>query len=302
MNDPYTVLGLKPDAAAADIQRAYRKLAKRWHPDVNAQNPKAEDRFKEITAANAFLSDPEKRGAFDRGEIDADGHPTYVAPPHYETRGRADPRQGSGWDDSQFNDAFDSLFSRRPGGHPRAARPRRGADDQFTLETSFLDAVNGATQRLTLPNGRTLDVKIPPGTEEGQVLSLKGRGGEGLNGGEAGDALIAISIARHPLFVREGSTLRLVQQVGIKQAVLGGQVTTPTPSGPVQLRIPRHSDAGTELRLRGKGVPAHNGKPAGDLIVTLAIVIGPPDAAFEAFLEGWDSPHAEDELKQDAAT
>jgi DnaJ-class molecular chaperone len=170
----------------------------------------------------------------------------------------------------------------------------RGRDEHFTLTTAFLDAVNGATQRLTLPDGRTLDVKIPSGTDDGHVLRLRGQGGPGRNGGPAGDAFIEIHIAPHRFFTRDGQDIRLSLPVTLAEAVLGGPVEVPTPGGPVRMRIPPHSDSGTILRLRGRGVPAHGKLPAGDLHATLHVVLGPPDAALEAFLRSWVPEHPHD--------
>jgi DnaJ-class molecular chaperone len=147
--------------------------------------------------------------------------------------------------------------------------------------------VNGATQRLTLPDERTLDVKLPPGTAEGQVLRLKGRGAPGRNGAPAGDALIEIHIAPHRYFSRDGQDIRMVLPISLREAVMGGAVETPTPGGPVNLRIPPHADSGTELRLRGRGVPAHGGQSVGDLYVTLRVIIGPADEALDAFVRDW---------------
>jgi DnaJ-class molecular chaperone len=157
----------------------------------------------------------------------------------------------------------------------------------ITLTTSFLNAVNGATQRLTLPDDRTLDVKLPAGTSEGQILRLRGRGSPGRNDAPSSDGLIEIHVASHRYFSRDGQDIRLVLPITLQEAVIGGQVETPTPGGPVKLRIPAHADSGTELRLRGRGVPAHGGQIAGDLFVTLKIMIGPPDQALDDFIRDW---------------
>ena len=160
----------------------------------------------------------------------------------------------------------------------------RGADHQYTLEVDFLDAVNGGTRRLTLPQGKHLDVRVPPGIDDGQVMRLKGQGRPGLNGGAAGDALIEIRVTPHPFFRRDGNDIRLDVPVTLAEAVLGGKITVPTPSGNVSVTVPKHSDTGAQLRLRGKGVPAHGGQPAGDAYVTLKPVIGPVDDKLEQFL------------------
>ncbi len=286
-DDPYAILGVARDASAEDIRRAYRKLAKTHHPDLNPGNKVAEERFKAIASANDLLSDPEKRGRFDRGEIDATGH---ERPPRQTYRehaaGAGGRRYGpSPWDDADADDILNAVFGARRG--PGGASPRRGRDEQYSLSVAFLDAVRGTTSRLTLPGGQTLDVKIPPGTEEGQVMRLRGKGGKGSQAGPDGDALIEIRIAPHPFFTRDGSAIRLELPVTLAEAVLGGPVEIPTPGGPVRMRIPAHSDTGTVLRLRGRGVPAHGDRPAGDLHATLRVVLGPPDAALDEFLATW---------------
>ncbi len=299
--DPYTTLGVATDASAATISRAYRKLAKRWHPDLNPGNAGAEARFKVIAAANELLSDAGKRSRFDRGEIDSAGQERARPPPyeHYaegeEGRryaGGASPPDG--WSAAEFGDLFGTMFgnARRPAG------PVRGADQHYTLEADFLDAVNGATRRLGLPDGRTLEVKIPPGTSDGHTLRLRGQGGPGRDGAGAragggdGDALIEVHVLPHAFYRREGADIRIVLPVSLPEAVLGGAVEVPTPGGPVRMRIPAGSDGGTELRLRGRGVPAHAGAAAGDLYATLQVVVGPPDPALVAFLQGWTPVHA----------
>lgn len=290
MADPYKTLGVAVDATAAEIQRAYRKLAKKHHPDLNPGSGKAEAKFKEITGANAILSDPEKRGQFDRGEIDGEGQAQAPRPSY---RDQADGPDGArygrngagagGWDDDQFADLFGSMFGGRSGRGP----PARGRDHRYSLQTDFLAAVNGATKRLSLPDGQVLDVRVPVGCESGQVLRLRGRGEMPAGGGERGDALIEIEVAPHPFFQRDGQNIRLSLPISVSEAVLGAMVQAPTPSGPVRLRIPVHSDTGGELRLRGRGVPAHSDLPAGDLLVSLVVNIGAPDAALDEFLTHW---------------
>ena len=285
VEDPYKELGVGRQASQQDIRKAYRKLAKKHHPDLNPGDAKAEARFKEISAANGLLSDPEKKGQFDRGEIDAGGQeqrPRSSYREHAESEAGGRYGQGGGWGDEEFADLFGSMF-RQHG----ADGPQRGRDERYTLTTSFLSAVNGATQRLTLPDERILDVKLPPGTSEGQILRLKGRGGSGRDGAPAGDALIEIQVAPHQYFSRDGRDIRLVLPISLKEAVIGGGVETPTPGGAVKLRIPPHADSGTELRLRGRGVPAHGGREAGDLYVTLKVTIGPPDEALDDFIRDW---------------
>jgi DnaJ-class molecular chaperone len=292
LDDPYKILGVARSASADDVRRAYRKLAKTHHPDLNPGNAKAEDVFKAVSAANDLLSDPGKRARFDRGEIDAAGQPS--APQgsyHDHADGEAGQRYSrenehfGGWSDEGFADMFGSVFR---GARNRGAEARaRGGDEHYSLETDFLSAVNGATRRLTLPDGRALNAKIPPGTLDGQVLRLRGQGGEGWNGGPAGDALIEIHVTPHAFFSRVGQNIRLDLPITVAEAVLGGFVETPTPGGPVRVRVPPHSDTGSELRLRGRGVPKHGSQPAGDLLATLRVRLGPPDPALDAFMKSW---------------
>jgi DnaJ-class molecular chaperone len=299
LDDPYQTLGVARDASAEDIRTAYRKLAKRYHPDLNPGDAKAEERFKAVSSANELLSDPVKRGKFDRGEIDAAGqerapqssYRDYAETAHGRRYAGAGAGGGfgggsaGGWDEEDLHDLFGSMFEQDAG--PGGKRPRRGRNEHYTLATEFLDAVNGATRRLTLPDGRTLDVKIPPGTEDGHVLRLRAQGGAGSNGGPHGDALIQIHVNPHRFFTREGNDIRLDLPVSVSEAVLGGPIAVPTPQGPVRMTIPPQSDSGTRLRLRGRGVPARGKVAAGDLYATLRVVIGKPDAALEEFLRNW---------------
>ena len=298
LDDPYKILGVARDASADDIRRAYRKLAKKHHPDLNPGDAKAEATFKDVSAANEILSDPDKRAKFDRGEIDASGQ-EQAPRPSYRDYAQSEPGRRYGrpgaaagnWSAEDLGDIFGGMFNEAGPRRGAADFPIRGEDEHYTLTTPFLDAILGATQRLTLPDGRTLDVKIPPGTEDGQVLRLRTQGGAGWNGGPAGDALIEIRVTPHPYFRRDGRDIRLDLPVTLQEAVLGGPVEVVTPAGPVRMRVPPGADSGTELRLRGRGVPAHGSQPAGDLYATLRVVIGKPDAALEAFLRDWAPEH-----------
>ena len=285
--NPYEALGLKPDATAAQIRSAYLKLAKKHHPDHNPGNTKAEERFKAINAANDLLSDPEKRARFDRGEIDASGQ---ERPEQRFYRGPGGAAGASGMrggpDAAAFQDIFSDLF--RGGMHAGGEPPRmRGQDQRYRLDVAFTEAAQGAQRRLTLPDGRSLDVTIPPGLEDGQTLRLRGQGGAGWNGAPAGDALIEVSVQPHAFFTREGDDIHLELPVTVAEAVLGGKVPVPTLSGSVALSIPKHSDSGRQLRLRGRGIPAHSGKPAGDLYVTLKVMVGTPDPELEEALRAY---------------
>ena len=179
---------------------------------------------------------------------------------------------------------FGNIFNQRPRG------PAKGRDRQYSLEIGFLEAVSGATRRITLPDGGTLDVKIPPGTEEGDILRLRGKGDPGAKGGPDGDALIEIHVAPHKFYRRMGRNIHMEVPVSMKEAVLGAKITLPTPAGDVAMTIRPGTESGTEMRLRGRGVPAHGKHEAGDLHVKLNVVIGPADAALKTFLEGWAQP------------
>jgi len=289
--DPYSVLGVARTATPEAIKQAYRKLARLHHPDLNPGKPEAEARFKTITAANDLLSDPEQRARFDRGEIDAAGQEQAPAGGY---RRQADAAAGErytarGGDDGMFEDMFAEMFGagRGAAGGARSG-PRPGQDVAYHLEVPFQTAVTGATERLTLAEGQVLDVKIPPGVVTGQVMRLRGKGGAGLQGGPAGDALIELTVAEHPRWRREGMDLHGVLPVTLREAVLGGAVVVPAPAGSVRVTLPAGSDTGRQIRLRGKGIAAHAGRAAGDLYLTVQVVIGPPDPALEAFLKDWE--------------
>lgn len=283
MDDPYKVLGVPRTASQDDIRLAYRKLAKKHHPDLNPGNARAEEQFKALSAANEILSDVPKRAQFDRGEIDAAGQPrspeaTYRDYADTES-GHRYARSGSqsrGWSPQDIDDMFGSMFGTNA--------ETRGGDEHYSLDTDFLTAINGATRRLTLPDGRVLDVKIPAGTREGQILRLRGQGGAGSARIPAGDALIEIHVAPHRFFRRDGDDIRLDLPISLSEAVLGGSVEVPTPGGPVKMKLPPHSETGKELRLKGRGVPSHGGRAKGDLYAKLLIVLGPPDPALDEFL------------------
>lgn len=292
-DDPYKTLGVARDATDKQIRNAFLQLAKTSHPDLNPGDAKAEERFKAASAANDLLSDPERRARFDRGEIDGAGQerPPPGPPPgqrfyrdHAEGSAGARYSTGFGDGDGDLGDILSGLF----GARGQAGMRREGMDRRYSLAVAFLDAVRGATQRLALPDGGSLDVRIPPGLESGQVLRLRGKGGPGE---PPGDALVEVEVGPHPLFTRVGRDIHLDLPVTVAECVLGGRVTVPTISGPVTMTVPAGSDAGTRLRLRGRGVPAGGSQPAGDAYATLRVVLGPPDEGLAAFLrERKDAP------------
>jgi DnaJ-class molecular chaperone len=294
--DPYTTLGVKKDATQDDIQKAYRRLAKKLHPDLNPGNKTAEDKFKEVSAAYNLLSDPDKRARFDRGEIDASGT---ERPRQQYYRDFADQ---PGWSAYTSNSGFadfgdyagaEDILSEIFGREGRAGRRRRGQDVRYHLDLSFLDAVNGGKQSIILPDGSTLDVNIPPGTRDGQVLRLRGKGRPGVDA-PPGDALIEISVLPHPYFTRKGDDIYLDLPISLKEAVLGTRIKVPTPSGTVTVAVPKWSSTGRVLRLKGRGVPRPDGSK-GDQYVTLRLVLPQkPDPELEQFVAQWqpaaDSP------------
>ena len=289
MKDPYATLGVQRTDDEAAIRSAYRKLAKRHHPDLNPGKPEAAERFKEINAANDLLSDPDKRARFDRGEIDAEGNEVRAERTYYrDAPGQERYRTSGGF----TQEDIDSFFTQNFGGRPGAGRQRftaRGADAQYMLTVGFLDAANGTLRRIALPDGRTLDVRIPPGVEDGKVLRLKGQGNPGIGGGPAGDAMVEISVAPHPLFKRQGDDIVIELPVSLREAVVGTTLEVPTISGKVRLTIPPGSGTGTRLRLRGRGIRE------GHQYVQLQVVVPPgdePDLA--AFLKTWEPKTAFD--------
>jgi DnaJ-class molecular chaperone len=292
MKDPYEALGVARTASVDEIRKAYRKLAKQSHPDLHPGDKQAEARFKEISAAHDLLSDPEKRARFDRGEIDAEGH---EAPPRGAwsgARGGAKYHRAESFGDAaDLDELLKEMFGRQArGGEGFQAR---GPDVSYAMSVSLREAALGAEKTVTMPDGRTLTIRIPPGVADGQRLRLRGQGMPGLGGGPAGDALVEVTVEPDPRFERRGDDLHVELPVALHEAVLGAKVPVQTLTGTVMLTVPKGSNAGTVLRVRGKGV-ARKDKP-GDLYVRLRVVLpDPPDAELEAFLGDWSARHAYD--------
>jgi DnaJ-class molecular chaperone len=300
--DPYRALGLAKSATADDIKKAYRKLVRTSHPDLHPDDAGAEARFKEITAAHDLLKDPATRARFDAGEIDASGTERPQRRYYRDFAEAADnPYQQRQGFDTQGDpaDIFAEILRQRTRqggrGFDDQGFPMPGPDMRFVLEVPFLDAVRGGEMRITLPEGQALAVRIPQGSQDGQTLRLRGKGGAGHGGGPAGDALITLSVRTHPVFRREGDDILVTLPITIDEAILGAKVTAPTILGPVSLTVPKGVSSGRVLRLRGRGVAGVSGKVAGDQLVELRIVAPPRiDDALRDFLTDWRKTNSHD--------
>ena len=295
MADPYSILGVARSASEKDIKSAYRKLAKELHPDRNTDNPKAAERFSEVTNAYDLLSDKDKRARYDRGEIDADGNPMgfgggggpggFGGGTH---RGfRADGFEGFGGEGADLGDIFEGLFGGRGGfggGGQRGRAAPRGANVQYKLGVSLPDAAALATQRITLADGKTIDLKLPAGVEDGTQMRLSGKGEPGPGG--AGDAIVVIQLQPHPFFRRDGDNLRLDLPISLDEAVNGAQVKVPTAEGAVMLTLAPGTSSGKTLRLKGKGFSRKDGT-RGDQLVTIEVQLPEGDADLAQRLAGW---------------
>ncbi|MDF1871610.1 DnaJ C-terminal domain-containing protein [Vannielia sp.] len=291
-DDPYKALGLTKSATADEIKKAYRKLVRTSHPDLHPDDEGAAARFKAIGAAYDLLKDPETRARFDAGEIDSTGA---ERPQRQYYRDFADAgdtmyqQRRSHGPEVDPADIFAEILRNRGGasGFEGTSFNAPGPDAHYSLEVRFMDGVQGAETKITLPDGQGLSVKIPKGTEDGQTLRLRGKGQPGFGKGKPGDALITVRVAPHPVFRREGDDVLITLPITIDEAVLGGKVSTPTIDGPVGLTIPKNASSGRVLRLRGRGV-ARPGKPKGDQLVELKIVVAPKeDKALSDFLTEW---------------
>lgn len=284
MKDPYEVLGVKRTADADEVKGAYRRLAKEYHPDLNPDDPIVEQRFKEISQAYGVLGDKDKRAKFDRGEINADG----------SQRGGFGGFGGGGAGRGGYaadaaEDIFADLF-RRNRARSRTVR-MAGKDVNYSLRVSFLDSANGTKRRVNLYDGKSLEVAIPPGTEDGQTLRLKGQGMPGMGGGPNGDAFIEVQVDSHRFFERDGNDIFVDVPVTLAEAVLGAKITVPTIHGEVKLTVPTGANSGTTLRLRGKGISPRAGIE-GDQFVKLRVVLpDKPDKALVDFVKEWSKDY-----------
>lgn len=304
-NDPYKELGVSRSANADEIRKSFRKLAKQLHPDQNPSDKAAEERFKRVTGAFDILGDAEKKAKFDKGEIDADGRETmrgFDPNAYRQGGGRGGFGGGAGgggpggfssrFEGADFDDILGEMFSGRGGRGPGGFSPR-GADVRSRLEIDLEEAILGGSKRVAFPDGRTLDITIPKGAADGQVLRLKGQGQGGRSG--AGDALIELSIKAHPIFQRDGADLRMELPVSVPDAVLGAKVDAPTPDGVVSLAIPKHSSSGATLRLKGRGAVDPETGRRGDLFARVMLMLPEHhDQALDDFAESWrkERPYA----------
>jgi DnaJ-class molecular chaperone len=296
MKDPYQVLGVTKAASADDIKKAYRKLAKTLHPDLNPGNAKKAEQFSEVSAAYDFLSDADKRARYDRGEIDASGAEMRGRGNYWSQAGKGDAgkKYQSGFKmDDMFSgdDIFSELFGRRgPRGATGGAGGFQGSDVNYTLPVGFREAALGAKKNVRLASGKTLDLSIPPGTTDGQKLRLKGQGQPGQRGGPAGDAFVEIKVETDPLFTRKDHDIHSEVKVPLRDAVLGGSITVETLDGAVSMKVPKGTNSGATLRLKGKGVPHGKKGERGDHFVRLLVDLpaaGEADASLRRVLEDW---------------
>jgi DnaJ-class molecular chaperone len=308
--DLYQRLGIQRGASEADIKKAYRSLAKQLHPDRNKDNPNAAKRFSEVTAAYDLLSDKTKRAQYDRGEIDEEGNPKMPFGGGFGGGNRGGYSQSAGnpfdgfpgggfsggTDTADLSDLFEGLFQSAGGGQKRGGgfsgfrqrrAPEKGADIAYRLKVDFVDAATSKPQRIKLADGKTIDLKLPNGVEDGTKIRLAGKGHPGSGG--SGDGIVTIAIAPHPFYTRDGRDIRLDLPVTLREAVLGAKVKVPTPDGPVMLTVPKGSSSGNVLRIKGRGFTDKSGN-RGDQLVRLEVELPSGDADLEAFAARWEEP------------
>ncbi len=300
-DDPYSALGVTKDASEAQIKKAYRRIAKECHPDLKPGDAEAEAKFKAAAAAYDLLKDPEKRGQYDRGEIDASGQER-PQQQYYRDYAEAagNPYRGRQADPDDMSDIF-AEFMRGRGGYGQQRTHEfhaPGHNRAYSLQISFLDAVFGASQKLTLPDGDRIEVKIPAGITDGQTIRLRGKGDPGFGEGPPGDALVTVSVAKHPIFDRQGDDIHITLPITIDEAILGGKVPAPTIDGGVNVSVPAGTSSGKTLRLRGKGVKKRGSTERGDQLIELTITMPDQiDDALKQFMETWRESHRYDPRK-----
>lgn len=292
--DLYSLLGVTRQASQDDIKRSYRKLAKELHPDLNPGDEDIAERFKKVSAAHAILSDPKKRASYDLGEIDDTGQARHRHAYYRDHAGGGG--QDGAFDDSTLEGLFAEMFGK--GGRQGFRPAQRGDDVAYTLKIDFLEAAKGTKKRVGMGDGRTLDITIPAGIQEGQTLRLRGKGGQGTRGGPSGDAMVEVRIRSHPLFERRDRDIHNDLPITLGEAVLGGKIDVPTIDGPVAMTVPKGSNTGTVLRLKGRGIAGPKGGARGNQYVCLKVALPPSsDQDLEAFLERWSAEHPYDPRK-----
>ena len=294
--DPYAILGVKRDATQDEVRSAYRALAKKLHPDLNPGDKQAEEKFKQVSVAYDLLGDAEKRARFDRGEIDASDaeRPRERYYRDFHTAGAQDHAYSTSGGFADFMDNEDVLAEILGRGEGRGRFRIRGQDVHYRLPVDFMEAVNGATKRITMPDGATLDVAIPAGTRDGQILRLRGKGSPGIGEAPSGDALVEVEVRPHKLFTRKDDDIHIELPISLTEAVLGGKLDVPTPTGPVRMTVPKGANTGRVLRLKGKGVARRDGS-RGDESVTLKIVLPERlDPEIEEFASRWQAGKTHD--------
>lgn len=300
MTDPYATLGVEKSASDSDIKAAFKKLARQYHPDLHPDDKQAESRFKEISAAYDLLKDKETRRRFDAGEIDATGQETPKHRYYREYAGQSPYGSHAQQDGFASEEELEEFLARAfGGGRGRAEFKARGADASYVLPVSFLEATNGAQRTITLPDGKSLKVTIPEGAEDRQMLRLKGQGLPGFGGGPAGDAYVELHIEPHAFFRRKDDDIHLVVPVTLQEAVLGGNITVPTVSGQVNVRVPEGSNTGTKMRLKEKGIRNRRSGRKGHQYVELKVVLpegNEPDLV--TFLKDWKPRTKQDPRKE----
>ena len=302
MKNPYEVLGLKKEATDQEIKLAFKKLAKKYHPDLHPDDKAAEARFKDVSGAYEFLKDKEKRRRFDAGEIDASGAEKHQQHFYRDYAGPSSSGFHAGQDGFASNEDLEAFFASAFGGARsggRANMKARGQDVTYTLRVPFLHAAKGAVQKLQLPDGKVLNVTIPEGAEDRQTLRLKGQGAPGFGGGPAGDAYIELHIEPDAHFVRKDDNIHIDVPVSLQEAVLGARIEVPTISGPVSLTVPKGSSSGTRLRLKGRGIKNRKTGVTGHQYVSLKVVL--PDREepeLAEFLASWKPRHAQNPRKE----
>lgn len=294
--DLYSILGVAKQASQDDIKRSYRQLAKELHPDLNPNDDAVAERFKRVSAAHTILSDPKKRAQYDLGQIDEQGEASYGGyNPFGRGGGQRYQQHGGSFDNDVFQDLFAEMFGQQGRGGGGYAQASRGDDVSYKLKIDLAEAARGAKRRVVMGDGQTLDLSIPAGIEEGQTLRLRGKGQEGAFGGPPGDALVEVEIKPHPLFERRGRDLHLALPISISEAALGARIDVPTIDGSVTMTVPKGSNTGTTLRLKGKGVSGPKGGGSGDQYVRFTVAMPKTiDADLQAFLETWAKDHAYD--------